>query len=56
MKKIKLAEIGTALLEDPEANIRSLRDLLQICEDRDPEVIKLGLMSMLAVFKDIIPR
>ncbi|KAF3333623.1 nucleolar complex protein 3 [Carex littledalei] len=55
MKKIKLAEIGTALLEDPEANIRSLRDLLQICEDRDPEVIKLGLMSMLAVFKDIIP-
>ncbi|XP_078177729.1 nucleolar complex-associated protein 3-like [Carex rostrata] len=55
MKKIKLAEIGTALLEDPEGNIRSLRDLLQICEDRDPEVIKLGLMSMLAVFKDIIP-
>ncbi|XP_078158346.1 nucleolar complex-associated protein 3-like [Carex rostrata] len=55
IKKIKLAEIGTALLEDPEANIRSLRDLLQICEDRDPEVIKLGLMSMLAVFKDIIP-
>ncbi|KAJ3698354.1 hypothetical protein LUZ61_002059 [Rhynchospora tenuis] len=54
-KKIKLAEIGMALLEDPEANIRSLMDLLKVCKDRDPEVVKLGLMSILAVFKDIIP-
>ncbi|KAJ3694073.1 hypothetical protein LUZ60_009553 [Juncus effusus] len=54
-KKIKLAELGLALLEDPEANIRSLMDILQICNDRNPEIVKLGLMSLLAVFKDIIP-
>ncbi|KAJ4789323.1 Nucleolar complex protein 3-like protein [Rhynchospora pubera] len=54
-KKIKLAEIGMALLEGPEANIRSLKELLDFCKDRDPQVVKLGLMSMLAVFKDIIP-
>ncbi|KAJ4813085.1 Nucleolar complex 3-like protein [Rhynchospora pubera] len=55
VKKIKLAEIGMALLEDPEANIRSLKELLDFCKDKDPQVVKLGLMSMLAVFKDIIP-
>ncbi|PKA60477.1 hypothetical protein AXF42_Ash017883 [Apostasia shenzhenica] len=54
-KKIRLAEIGTALLENPELNIKSLKELLHICNDVDHKIVKLGLMSLLAVFKDIIP-
>lgn len=54
-KKHKLAELGIALLADPEANIKSLKDMLQICKDRDHSIVKLGLLSLLAVFKDLIP-
>ncbi|CAM0883138.1 unnamed protein product [Alopecurus aequalis] len=54
-KKAQLAELGMALLEDPESNIRSLNDLLIICNDMDQKVVKLGIMSLLAVFRDIIP-
>ncbi|MQM01362.1 hypothetical protein Taro_034113 [Colocasia esculenta] len=54
-KRNKLAEIGMSLLEDPESNIKSLKDLLQFCNDEDHKVVKLGLLSLLAVFKDIIP-
>uniref|UniRef100_A0A1D1YM11 Nucleolar complex protein 3 n=1 Tax=Anthurium amnicola TaxID=1678845 RepID=A0A1D1YM11_9ARAE len=54
-KKNKLAEIGMSLLEDPESNIKTLKDLLQFCDDDDQKVVKLSLLSLLAVFKDIIP-
>uniref|UniRef100_A0ACD5VR13 Uncharacterized protein n=1 Tax=Avena sativa TaxID=4498 RepID=A0ACD5VR13_AVESA len=54
-KKAQLAELGMAMLEDPESNIRSLNDLLIICNDTDQKVVKLGIMSLLAVFRDIIP-
>ena len=54
-KKCKLAELGSALLTDPESNIKFLKDILQICKDNDPKIVKLGLLSLLAVFKDIIP-
>lgn len=54
-KKIKLAEIGLQLLENPEENIKSLKELLKNCDDGNQNIVKLGLMSLLAVFKDIIP-
>lgn len=54
-KKRKLAELGIALLADPESNIKSLKEFLQICKDNDHAIVKLGLLSLLAVFKDIIP-
>ncbi|XAR56909.1 hypothetical protein NMG60_11037554 [Bertholletia excelsa] len=54
-KKFRLAELGTALLTDPEANIKSLKEMLQICKDGDHAIAVLGLKSLLAVFKDIIP-
>ncbi|KAJ6828770.1 nucleolar complex protein 3-like protein [Iris pallida] len=54
-KKIRLAGIGMALIENPESSIKSLKELLQICYDEDHNIVKLGLMSLLAVFKDIIP-
>ncbi|KAL1807103.1 hypothetical protein ACET3Z_030171 [Daucus carota] len=54
-KKYRLAEIGTALLTDPEANIKSLSEMLQISKSEDRAIVTLGLKSLLAVFKDIIP-
>ncbi|KAB1216922.1 hypothetical protein CJ030_MR4G016065 [Morella rubra] len=54
-KKQKLAELGMALLEDPESNIKSLKEMLQISKDNDHAIVKLGVLSLLAVFKDIIP-
>ncbi|NP_001183025.1 uncharacterized protein LOC100501347 [Zea mays] len=54
-KKAQLAELGMSMLEDPESNIRSLNDMLSISNDRDQKVVKLGVMSLLAVFKDVIP-
>lgn len=54
-KKQKLAELGMALLSDPDSNIKSLKEMLQISKDNDHAIVKLGLLSMLAVFKDIIP-
>ncbi|KAF3942565.1 hypothetical protein CMV_030791 [Castanea mollissima] len=54
-KKQKLAELGMALLANPEPNIKSLKEMLQISKDNDHAIAKLGVLSMLAVFKDIIP-
>ncbi|KAG2679664.1 hypothetical protein I3760_11G060800 [Carya illinoinensis] len=54
-KKQKLAELGMALLADPESNIKSLKEMLQISKDNDDAIVKLGVLSLLAVFKDIIP-
>ncbi|CAN6553824.1 unnamed protein product [Malus baccata var. baccata] len=54
-KKNKLAELGMALLSDPESNIKSLKEVLQMCKDNNHAIVKLGLLSLLAVFKDIIP-
>ncbi|ERN14796.1 nucleolar complex protein 3 homolog [Amborella trichopoda] len=54
-KKGKIAEIGMGLLADPENNIASLKELVQTCNDTDHNVAKLGLLSLLALFKDIIP-
>ncbi|XP_068654805.1 nucleolar complex-associated protein 3 isoform X2 [Aristolochia californica] len=54
-KKSKLAEVGLALLADPEANIKSLKEMLKMCEDEDHNIVRLGILSLLAIFKDIIP-
>ncbi|XP_019413663.1 PREDICTED: nucleolar complex protein 3 homolog isoform X2 [Lupinus angustifolius] len=54
-KKRKLAELGDSLLTDPDSNIKFLKDMLQLCKDNDPTIVKLGLLSLLAVFKDIVP-
>ncbi|KAL3738851.1 hypothetical protein ACJRO7_020255 [Eucalyptus globulus] len=53
-KKCKLAELGIALLADPESNIKLLKEMLQMCNDHNHVIVKLGLLSLLAVFKDII--
>ncbi|GER33872.1 nucleolar complex-associated protein [Striga asiatica] len=54
-KKYKLAELGTSLLADPESNIKNIKEMLEISKDGDSSIVILGLKSLLAVFKDIIP-
>jgi nucleolar complex protein 3 len=54
-KMQKLAELGMALLADPESNIKSLKEMLLISKDNDHAIVKLGVQSLLVVFKDIIP-
>lgn len=54
-KKTKLAELGMELLSNPEASIKTLKEMLDICKDENTNIVKLGLLSLLAVFKDIIP-
>ncbi|GAV64133.1 CBF domain-containing protein/NOC3p domain-containing protein, partial [Cephalotus follicularis] len=54
-KKHKLAELGMALLADPQSNIKSLKEMLQLSNDSASSIVKLALLSLLAVFKDIIP-
>uniref|UniRef100_A0A803LPD6 Uncharacterized protein n=1 Tax=Chenopodium quinoa TaxID=63459 RepID=A0A803LPD6_CHEQI len=54
-KQHKVAELGTALLEDPESNIKSLKELLSFCNDGDKGIAKAALLSTLVVFRDIIP-
>ncbi|GJR24528.1 nucleolar complex protein 3 [Tanacetum coccineum] len=54
-KKCRLAEIGTSMLMDPEGNIKNLKEMLQICKGGDQEILILGIKSLVAVFKDIIP-
>jgi len=47
--------LGTALLSDPESNIKSLKELLKFCRDEDKSITQAALLSCLVVFKDIIP-
>ncbi|KAL6567629.1 hypothetical protein OROGR_001297 [Orobanche gracilis] len=54
-KKYKLAELGTALLADPESNIKHIKEMLEISKDGENAIVILGLKSLLAVFRDIIP-
>ncbi|KAJ1672809.1 hypothetical protein EV182_006453, partial [Spiromyces aspiralis] len=54
-----MADIASAVMQDPERNIGQLRQLAKISEGSDgverPKVRKLALLTQLAVYKDIIP-
>ena len=53
--KEELARIASVMSEDPEDNIGMLGSLAEITMSKNVTVKKLGLGTMLAVFKDIIP-
>jgi nucleolar complex protein 3 len=50
-----MAEIGSGLLADPEGNLSTLKELQEMCKDRDDSVAQLALLSSMAVFKDLLP-
>lgn len=54
-KQQSIAELGTALLSDPESHIKTLKELLNFCKDEDEAIAKAALLSCLVVFRDIIP-
>lgn len=53
--KEELAKAAATLNENPEENIGALKKLAEITSSRNPTVTKLGLVTQMAVYKDIIP-
>lgn len=51
----ELAKLATALNEDPEEHVGSLKTLAEIGESKIPAIQMLALMTQMSVYKDIIP-
>ncbi|KAJ2355505.1 hypothetical protein GGF43_002647, partial [Coemansia sp. RSA 2618] len=51
----RLAKIADSIMQNPEGSLSSLKTLQAISEDADPRVKRLGLLTQLAVFSDILP-
>jgi len=58
-RKLKIAELSNSILENPESSVSELGELCSLCDERDADVRittkKLAMVSLLTVFKDIIP-
>lgn len=54
-KKNVMASASNDIMENPVENIDRIKALMLLSRDKDPIAVKLALISMLAVFKDIIP-
>ncbi|KAL7948267.1 nucleolar complex-associated domain-containing protein [Trichoderma barbatum] len=51
----ELAKLATALNENPEEHVGSLKSIAQIGESKIPAIQMLSLMTQMSVYKDIIP-
>ncbi|KAI8320692.1 NOC3p-domain-containing protein [Martensiomyces pterosporus] len=51
----RLAAIADTVTQSPEGSAKSLRLLHHISEDRDVKVKQLGLLTQLAVYRDVLP-
>ncbi|XP_028821673.1 nucleolar complex protein 3 homolog isoform X2 [Denticeps clupeoides] len=58
-KKLRIAGLGSAILADPNCNIKKLKELRAMLMETDPLVAvtvrKLVMVSLMEVFKDIVP-
>lgn len=54
-KKEELARIASGLLEDPQGRIAGLKGLHKITTSPDRRLQRLGMLTELAIYKDIIP-
>lgn len=58
-KKIHIATLASAILSDPESNIKKLKELRSLLMEQDPDVAvtvrKLVIISLMELFKDITP-
>ncbi|XP_042119054.2 nucleolar complex protein 3 homolog [Peromyscus maniculatus bairdii] len=58
-KKIHIAALASAVLSDPESNIKKLKELRSMLMEQDPDVAvtvrKLVIISLMELFKDITP-
>ena len=53
--KEELARLASLVNEDPEEHAGAFRSLAQIAASPNPTIKKLGLVTQLAVYKDVIP-
>ncbi|KAJ1665483.1 hypothetical protein IW140_003192 [Coemansia sp. RSA 1813] len=51
----RLATIADMVMQNLEANMSGLKYLHAISDDKDPKVKQLGLLTQLAVYRDILP-
>uniref|UniRef100_G3RDT8 Nucleolar complex protein 3 homolog n=1 Tax=Gorilla gorilla gorilla TaxID=9595 RepID=G3RDT8_GORGO len=58
-KKMHIAALASAILSDPENNIKKLKELRSMLMEQDPDVAvtvrKLVIVSLMELFKDITP-
>ncbi|XP_049646356.1 nucleolar complex protein 3 homolog [Suncus etruscus] len=58
-KKMHIAALASAILSDPENNIKKLKELRAMVMEQDPDVAvtirKLAVVSLMELFKDITP-
>ncbi|XP_034329054.2 nucleolar complex protein 3 homolog isoform X1 [Magallana gigas] len=58
-RKARIAALASSLIENPEENIKKLKELRSYVTECDPDMFltvrKLAMISMMEVFKDIIP-
>ncbi|XP_048361252.1 nucleolar complex protein 3 homolog [Sphaerodactylus townsendi] len=58
-KKVHIAALASAVLADPENNIKKLKELRSMLMEQDPNVAvivrKLVMISLMEIFKDITP-
>lgn len=53
--KQQLAIAAQQLLQDPERQLPQLKALLELLRDKDGQVCRLAMLTLLAVFKDLLP-
>ena len=53
--KEELAMVAITITQDPESHITKIRELFKFCVDSRPAVVKLAILTLLSIFKDIIP-
>ena len=54
-QKEEIALLATEIIQDPQKNIVNLEKLREFTKSKKIEIVKLALLSLLMVFKDIIP-
>lgn len=58
-RRLRIAGLSNRILENPQEHIPELQELCRLCDEKDVDVEittrKLAMVSLLAVFKDIIP-
>ncbi|PSC74530.1 nucleolar complex 3-like protein isoform X2 [Micractinium conductrix] len=53
--KQQLATAAQQLLQDPDKQLPQLKALLELLQDEDAQVCRLAMLTLLAVFKDLLP-
>jgi len=54
-KKELIAKLATTIIETPETQMGKLKELQELCTDTDITVKKLSIISVLKIYKDILP-